>query len=545
MLAVVPVTVLVVGATIIVVGSHEAEESVKVAVGKRLVPKVSDVVVVEVGRTTVVSEDVDVGKGCEVDGAEDGKSVSEAVLLGGRVTVLAKLVVKVPGGRSESVELAEMVGTISLPVVLAVDVMDSVLLGGWVRSVAEAVEEPAIELLVKDPVWAAEPVAESPPEALLIPTDETPEGPVETPLPVAVAALPDPVIPDATLLRMELRESEDVGVTDDPVPGPVGVPMVAKDSLPVLVGLVVSVTPETTLLKIELKIFVGEAVEEPVPGPVGVPMMVAESVASLEALDVSVTAEITLLKMELRVSEVADGVVPVPGPVGVPITVAESVESLVGLGVSVTAETTLLNSELRILVSEAVVVAAVLAPVPGPVTPEVTEASTVALAVASEVGVTIVELPLSVVDAVSTLVASLVDSAVVASVVAALESVLVVSLLAVVVACEVTPVPAPVAVESIVLVVTAGAKSLVTPETTLLTSLGTLLRMELIRSAVVEAVVEATSVEATSVEASLLVVAVESAVVALSVEETIIPLEVSDTAVLSALVVVVDGVTMP
>lgn len=536
MLAVVPVTVLVVGATMIVVGSHEAEESVKVAVGKRLVPKVSDVVEVEVGRTTVVSEDVDVGKGCEVDGVEEGKSVSEAVLLGGSVTVLAKLVVKVPVGRSESVELAEMVGRISLPVALVVGVMDSVLFGGWVTSVADAVEEPAMELLVKDPVWAAEPVAESPPEALLIPTDETPEGPLDTPLAVAVAALPDPVIPDTTLLRMELRESTDVGVAEDPVPGPVGVPIVAKDSLPVLVGLVVSVTPETTLLKIELKMFVGETVEEPVPGPVGVPIMVAESVASLVALDVSVTAETTLLKMELRMSEVAEAVVPVPGPVGVPITVDESVESLVGLDVSVTAETTLLKMELRILVSEEVVVAAVLAPVPGPVTPEVTEASAVALAVASEVGVTIVELPLSVVDAASTVVASLVDSAVEASVVAVLSSVLVVSLLAVVVACEVTPVPAPVAVESIVLVVTAGAKSLVTPETMLLTPETRLL----IKSAVVEAVVEAASVEA-----SLLVVAVESAVVALSVEETIIPLDVSDTAVLSALVVVVDGVTMP
>lgn len=37
--AVVPVTVLVVGATMIVVGSHEADESVSVAVGRRLVPK--------------------------------------------------------------------------------------------------------------------------------------------------------------------------------------------------------------------------------------------------------------------------------------------------------------------------------------------------------------------------------------------------------------------------------------------------------------------------------------------------------------------------
>lgn len=528
--AVVPVTVLVVGATMIVVGSQEADESVRVAVGKRLVPKVSDVVKVEVGSTTVVSEDVDVGRGCDVDGTDDGKSVSEAVLLGGSVTVLAKLVVKVPVGRSESVELAEMVGRISLPVALDVGVMESVLFGDWVTSVADAVEEPVTALLVKLPVWAAEPVAEAPPEAVLLPADTTPDGPVDAPLAMAVEALPDPVTPDARLLTRELMLS-DVGVAEDPVPGPVGVPIVAKDSLPVLVGLVVPVTPETTLLKIELTIFVAEAVEDPVPGPVGVPIIVAESVSLLAALDVSVTAETTLLKTELRRSEVAEAVVPVPGPVGVPIVVAESVASVVALAVSVTSETTLLRIELMILVSE-VVVAAVLAPVPGPVTPEVTEASAVELAAASEVGVA---------------VASLVASAVEASVVAVLASTLVVSLLAVVVASEVTPVPAPVAVESIVLEVTAGANSLVTPETTLLTpettlltSLGTLLNTELIRSAVVEAVVEAASVEA-----SLVVAAVASVVAALSVEETMIPLEVSDTAVLSALVVVVDGVTIP
>lgn len=106
------------------------------------------------GKTTD-SEDVDVGKTRDVEGGEeDGKSVSDAVLLGGSVTVLAKLVVDVPVGRSESVEFADTVGSTSLPVGLVVGVMLSVLLGVWVKSVAEG-----DELLVKLPVWAADPVA--------------------------------------------------------------------------------------------------------------------------------------------------------------------------------------------------------------------------------------------------------------------------------------------------------------------------------------------------------------------------------------------------
>lgn len=489
--------------------------------------------------TTTDSDDVDVGKGSEVEGTEDGKSVSEAVLLGGSVTVLAKLVVSVPVGSSESVEFADTVGSVSLPVELIVGVMVSVLLGVWVKSVADGVLEPESALLVKLRDWPAEPVAEIPADELPNPVDETPEGPGAVPLAVAVEALPDPVTPDATLLRMELNVSTEVGDADEPVPGPVGVPIVATDSLAVLVGLEVSVTPETTLLKMELRRFVVAAVVEPVPGPVGVPIVVAESVASLVGLDVSVTAETTLLNTELRRLVVAAVVEPVPGPVGVPMVVAESVASLVGLDVSVTADTTLLNTELRILVSE-VVVAAVLVPVPGPVSPEVNEASVVALATASDVWDTTAELTLSV-DAVSMLVDSLAcvveASEVVTEAMVVLSSELEVSLVEVVVACEVTPVPAPVAVESIVLlvVVTAGARSLVTLETMLVTPETTLLKTEPARSAEVVVAEEAES-------AVLSVVEVESTVVALSVEDTTIPLDVSETA---ELVVVDDGVTMP
>lgn len=101
--------------------------------------------------TTIDSEDVEVGRGSEVDAIEDGKSVSEAVLLGGSVTVLAKLVVDVPVGSSLSVEFADIVGNAVLSVAL-VGVIESVLFGGWVKSVADAVEEPVRELIVEVPV---------------------------------------------------------------------------------------------------------------------------------------------------------------------------------------------------------------------------------------------------------------------------------------------------------------------------------------------------------------------------------------------------------
>lgn len=106
----VPVTVLVVGATMIVVGSHDAVLE-SVAVGKRLVPKVSDddALEVNVGVTMVSVELVGTGGEIEVDSVDtidEVKLDSVAVLVGGRVTVLSKLDVEVGGSTSESVELA-------------------------------------------------------------------------------------------------------------------------------------------------------------------------------------------------------------------------------------------------------------------------------------------------------------------------------------------------------------------------------------------------------------------------------------------------------
>lgn len=202
------------------------------------------------------------------------------------------------------------------------------------------------------------------------------------------------------------------------------------------------------------------------------------------------------------------------------------------------------------------VVGVTLVPVPGPVTPEVTETSLAALVVASEDVDTTAVLALAVDDPVSLLEASLVGvaetSEVVTDAVTEVSSVLETSIVVVADTCEVTPVPEPVAVESIVLEVVAGNKLLVTSETTLLTPEATLLtssdsvlstelRMP-VADAVVVMVEEPDSV-ALSLSEALVVVASTDEV--LSVEETMIPLDVWDTAVLDGLVVVEDGVTMP
>lgn len=103
-------TVLVVGATMIVVGNHEADESVMVEVARRLVPKLSvDVVAAVVALTVEVTSVVG-----DTTIADDVVGRSVSVLFGGRVTVVGKLTDDVPvgDGVSTAVEFSEIVGTI-------------------------------------------------------------------------------------------------------------------------------------------------------------------------------------------------------------------------------------------------------------------------------------------------------------------------------------------------------------------------------------------------------------------------------------------------
>lgn len=194
-----PVTVLVVGATMMVVGSHEAV-SESVAVGKRLVPKVCDGVGSAVVDDTIDSvELVGTAGGSELD---DGSSVSEAVLVGGRVTVLSKLDVKVGVGSSESVEFAGIVVGRSV-----VGVIVSALFDSDVRSVPEAVAElPNEEVGETEDVILPTPVT----EALFVPVEDG-----------------LPVNSDPRLLRSELKRP--VGEAVEPVTRPVGVPVVVNE----------------------------------------------------------------------------------------------------------------------------------------------------------------------------------------------------------------------------------------------------------------------------------------------------------------------------
>lgn len=115
-----PVTVLVVGATMIVVGNHEADESVMVEVASRLVPKLSVDVVSAVVALAV--EVVSVVGSITVADEEVGRSVS--VLFGGRVTVVGRVTDGAPvgDGVSVAVEFSETVGRTWVPLPLAMDV---------------------------------------------------------------------------------------------------------------------------------------------------------------------------------------------------------------------------------------------------------------------------------------------------------------------------------------------------------------------------------------------------------------------------------------
>lgn len=258
-----------------------------------------------------------------------------------------------------------------------------------------------------------------------------------------------------------------------------GVPIVVSESVPdatTLVSLCVAVTPGTILLKRELKIFVLDGVNAvPVPGPVGVPIVV--SVASvLPTLLVSTPESVE--------DAPARSLVTLPTMEVIPPT-SEVSGSVVGT---------------------TVVVGGSVAPVPGPVTPDVNEVSLGAMVEASGVAVD----PSEEVAASVELASETVEVPTVAEPVSVLSTSLVAD------SCEVSPVAAP--------VVTSDT-TLLTADTTLLRSFGTVARRELTRFAV----------------GTLVVV---SADWVLSVETTI-PLDVSDTAVVVGSVVVVDGVTIP
>lgn len=93
-----PVTVLVDGATMMVVGNQDSEESVIVEMGTKLLPRLSEDTVVMLGR---VAEEV-VGSSVVV-GALVSVSDTGIVALGGSVTVVGNSDVDVPGSSEAEV----------------------------------------------------------------------------------------------------------------------------------------------------------------------------------------------------------------------------------------------------------------------------------------------------------------------------------------------------------------------------------------------------------------------------------------------------------
>lgn len=256
-LAVVPVTVLVVGATMIVVGSQEDDESVMVETGRRLVPKLSEVVAEVVVTGTVSDEEV-----AEVTVVGDTNSVSEDVVLGGSVTVVGEL--NVSGPVSLDVAFSDTVGRVSVGVVVRSVVFvtaDSVFVG---------LEEPVKEVTL--PVWPAfDEVAVAPvPEGLL--ERVVPDGCVEE-----VAPAPEPVAvpvgrrPDVRLFTSELTRFELplLLVAEAPVPKPDGITTLDRDpTSDETVGKRPDVKLATSELKrLELSLLVVAVTEAAAPVP--------------------------------------------------------------------------------------------------------------------------------------------------------------------------------------------------------------------------------------------------------------------------------------
>lgn len=291
-----PVTVLVDGATMMVVGNHDSDESVIVEIGTKLLPRLSTVVMLGRVAEVVVNS--------EVTEALVSVSVAEPVMLGGSEKVVGNSAVVVPAsvvpfwvtvasvgvgstnevlspvvGRSAMVVLAvigiPVLGSASVPVTV-VPLPISVALGGGTVEVVMPVPGPVAEgsTISTDDVEVA--------EMMVVPVP----GPVADAsivdrVGVGVAPVPEPVA------EASIVDSADVAEVT-PVPGPV-----ADGST---VGLVVSV---------------GETISESVALAVGPARSLDRSdkmllIAGRPAED-GVTIPVGAITMPELVVELADG----------------------------------------------------------------------------------------------------------------------------------------------------------------------------------------------------------------------------------------------
>lgn len=420
----VPVTVLVVGATMIVVGSQEAEESVMVPVGSRLVPKLS------VGVVTAVVE-LSVAVVCEVGGTTEAEEVgrSVSVLLGGSVTLVGRMTDAEPVGDAVSlaVEFSDIVGRTSVEdaLVMAVGRSVAVLLSDTVGIGSDTVVcvldgRSVVSVTLGEIVTSVGLRVLAPLACVPVTLDSA----------VVVGTL----LPDGTVVSADevTAAAVSVGTTEEPVPEPVNPPEMVDDrgaevsavDAPVAdavpsTSLVRLETSEPMLLKIELIMpvlsgeVVGDGVVTSVAGPVKPEEIVTSEVGD-EIADVtpvpapvmpepeakvvvvgkaeeSPASEVVVVESDVTaLSEVAEAcdVTPVPAPVA-DASMVDSAEVVADAIALVTPDTTLLRSlvtadtmllRMPLFVAEAeVVVSVVVASVEDTIMPlEVSAASLLA-----------------------------------------------------------------------------------------------------------------------------------------------------------------------
>lgn len=226
-----PVTVLVEGATIMVVGNQDSEESVMVEVATKLLPRLSEDTVVMLGRTAEEVVDSSVVNEAVVSVSDTG-----IVALGGSVTVVGKSAVDVPAS------------------VLFWETVASVDVGGKIEVLTPVVGKSVIVVLA---VIGTSTLVEPSVPMTVVPL------PISVPLGEGVGVVmpvPGPVA-EELMVSMDEPDVEVAEMMVVPVPGPV---MDAS-----IVDTVEAVTPVPGPVA-EASIVDSADVEEvtPVPGPV-------------------------------------------------------------------------------------------------------------------------------------------------------------------------------------------------------------------------------------------------------------------------------------
>lgn len=231
-----PVTVLVDGATMMVVGNQDSEESVIVEMGTKLLPRLSEDTVVMLGRVAEV-----VVASSEVISVELSVSVAGTVALGGSVTVVGNSAVDV--GTSSVVEFWDTVASVVVgknEVLSPVVVGRSVMVVLAVIGISAVVDCPSVLMIVvpllisvgvgNGEVAVVMPVPGPVAEGSTVWTDEVSVAEVRV-----VAPVPGPVA-DASIVEIveealapvpgpvaeaSMVDSADVVAEVTPVPGPV------------------------------------------------------------------------------------------------------------------------------------------------------------------------------------------------------------------------------------------------------------------------------------------------------------------------------------